>query len=106
MRRGRRPGRAASRDRRTAARALRNPDPGAGPRRGHRRRLLRDLPELTALETLGIARRGYFVEGLGGAQFALPGAVERLRAVGRRRGRDPAPLVLSSVDPPSRTAPR
>jgi ATP-dependent Lhr-like helicase len=32
-----------------------------------------------ALETLGVARRGYFVEGLGGAQFALPGAVERLR---------------------------
>jgi ATP-dependent Lhr-like helicase len=32
-----------------------------------------------ALETLGICRRGYFVEGLGGAQFALPGAVERLR---------------------------
>ena len=27
-----------------------------------------------------MARRGYFVEGLGGAQFALPGAVERLRA--------------------------
>jgi ATP-dependent Lhr-like helicase len=36
--------------------------------------------ELCALETLGIARRGYFIEGLGGAQFALPGAVERLRA--------------------------
>ena len=36
--------------------------------------------ELSQLETLGIARRGYFVEGLGGAQFALPGAVERLRA--------------------------
>jgi ATP-dependent Lhr-like helicase len=33
-----------------------------------------------ALETLGVCRRGYFVEGLGGAQFALPGAVERLRA--------------------------
>jgi ATP-dependent Lhr-like helicase len=32
------------------------------------------------LETLGICRRGYFVEGMGGAQFALPGAVERLRA--------------------------
>ncbi|MDO9407106.1 DEAD/DEAH box helicase [Patulibacter sp.] len=32
-----------------------------------------------ALETLGVCRRGYFVEGLGGAQFALPGAVERLR---------------------------
>ena len=28
--------------------------------------------ELSQLETLGIARRGYFVEGLGGAQFALP----------------------------------
>ena len=38
-------------------------------------------PELSQLETLGIARRGYFVEGLGGAQFALPGAVERLRGV-------------------------
>ncbi len=38
-------------------------------------------PALSALETLGVARRGYFVEGLGGAQFALPGAVERLRAL-------------------------
>ena len=35
--------------------------------------------ELKALETVGACRRGYFVEGLGGAQFALPGAVERLR---------------------------
>ena len=41
--------------------------------------------ELSQLETLGVARRGYFVEGLGGAQFALPGAVERLRALPRRR---------------------
>ena len=40
---------------------------------------------LAALETIGVARRGYFVEGLGGAQFALPGAVERLRAQQRRR---------------------
>ncbi len=53
--------------------------------------------ELAALETLGVARRGYFVEGLGGAQFALPGAVERLRA-GRERP-DPRPLVLAAVDP-------
>ncbi len=52
--------------------------------------------ELTGLETLGTARRGYFVEGLGGAQFALPGAVERLRAQSER---DAAPLVLSAVDP-------
>jgi ATP-dependent Lhr-like helicase len=49
------------------------------------------------LETLGAARRGYFVEGLGGAQFALPGAVERLRA---QREHDAAwPLVLAAVDP-------
>ncbi|MGP0034469.1 MAG: DEAD/DEAH box helicase [Solirubrobacteraceae bacterium] len=52
-------------------------------------------PELTQLETLGIARRGYFVEGLGGAQFALPGAVERLRA----QSDDEAPVVLAAVDP-------
>ena len=53
-------------------------------------------PELGNLETLGTARRGYFVEGLGGAQFALPGAVERLR---ERPGLDDPPLVLSAVDP-------
>ena len=37
--------------------------------------------ELSNLETLGTARRGYFVEGLGGAQFALPAAIERLRGL-------------------------
>ncbi|HSO97901.1 MAG TPA: DEAD/DEAH box helicase [Solirubrobacteraceae bacterium] len=52
--------------------------------------------ELIQLETLGVARRGYFVEGLGGAQFALPGAVERLRA---QSDREAPPLVLSAVDP-------
>ena len=41
--------------------------------------------ELSNLEMLGTARRGYFVEGLGGAQFALPGAVERLRSLPQRR---------------------
>ncbi len=52
---------------------------------------------LSDLETLGVCRRGYFVEGLGGAQFALPGAVERLRArVGE--GEEPA-LVLAATDP-------
>ena len=43
--------------------------------------------ELQNLELLGTARRGYFVEGLGGAQFALPGAVERLRSMPRAGGR-------------------
>jgi ATP-dependent Lhr-like helicase len=52
---------------------------------------------LTELETLGVCRRGYFVEGLGGAQFALPGAVERLRA--GRSDNDGAALVLAAVDP-------
>ena len=53
-------------------------------------------PELSQLETLGTARRGYFVEGLGGAQFALPGAVERLRS---QRGDEHQPVVLSAIDP-------
>jgi ATP-dependent Lhr-like helicase len=52
---------------------------------------------LTQLETLGLARRGYFVEGLGGAQFALPGAVERLR--GLREDDESPPLVLAATDP-------
>jgi ATP-dependent helicase Lhr and Lhr-like helicase len=56
--------------------------------------------ELSQLETLGVARRGYFLEGLGGAQFALPGAVERLRARGGSTSvDDEPPLVLAAVDP-------
>ncbi|HWC85413.1 MAG TPA: DEAD/DEAH box helicase [Solirubrobacteraceae bacterium] len=54
-------------------------------------------PELSQLETLGIARRGYFVQGLGGAQFALPGAVERLRS--QPPAEVEAALVLAAVDP-------
>jgi ATP-dependent Lhr-like helicase len=38
-------------------------------------------PVLRALEDAGQCRRGYFVEGLGAAQFALPGAVDRMRAM-------------------------
>jgi ATP-dependent Lhr-like helicase len=55
--------------------------------------------ELKALETLGVCRRGYFVEGLGGAQFALPGAVERVRELRRREDEDPEALVLAAADP-------
>lgn len=36
---------------------------------------------LSAFEESGRCRRGYFVAGLGAAQFALPGAVDRLRAL-------------------------
>jgi ATP-dependent Lhr-like helicase len=52
-------------------------------------------PVLGALEEAGRVRRGYFVEGLGGAQFALPGAVDRLRA-GEAAG---AATVLAAADP-------
>jgi ATP-dependent Lhr-like helicase len=53
--------------------------------------------ELANLETLGTARRGYFVEGLGGAQFALPAAIERLRTM---RTDEPAGAqVLAATDP-------
>jgi ATP-dependent helicase Lhr and Lhr-like helicase len=52
--------------------------------------------ELGNLELLGTARRGYFVEGLGGAQFALPGAVERLRSLPNADG---SYLVLAATDP-------
>jgi ATP-dependent helicase Lhr and Lhr-like helicase len=45
-----------------------------------------------------VARRGYFVEGLGGAQFALGGAVERLRGQGDPED-DTTPLVLAATDP-------
>ena len=54
--------------------------------------------DLRALETLGLCRRGYFVEGLGGAQFALGGAVERLREL-RDRQEDGDALVLAAADP-------
>ena len=52
--------------------------------------------ELGNLELLGTARRGYFVEGLGGAQFALPGAVERLRSLPEDEG---SFLLLAATDP-------
>jgi ATP-dependent Lhr-like helicase len=54
--------------------------------------------ELRALETLGLCRRGYFVEGLGGAQFALGGAVERLREL-RDAPEERDAVVLPAADP-------
>ncbi len=52
--------------------------------------------EMSNLEMLGTARRGYFVEGLGGAQFALPGAIERLRSLPHPEG---TYTVLAATDP-------
>ena len=69
-------------------------------------------PVLKALEERGAVRRGYFVAGLGAAQFALPGAVDRLRnardprrgdALGGRDGRGGTEpdevVVLAATDP-------
>src|SRR4030095_16373775 len=55
--------------------------------------------ELRALETLGLSRRGYFIEGLGGAPFALGGAVERIRELRPKEGEEPEALVLAAADP-------
>jgi ATP-dependent Lhr-like helicase len=55
-------------------------------------------PVLRAMEASGTVRRGYFVAGLGAAQFSLPGAIDRLRAA-----RDPSNeadiLTLAAADP-------
>jgi ATP-dependent Lhr-like helicase len=53
-------------------------------------------PVLRAMEEAGRIRRGYFVAGLGGAQFAVPGAVDRLR---RFRDAGDDTLVLAATDP-------
>ncbi len=52
-------------------------------------------PVLGAMEERGAVRRGYFVEGLGAAQFALPGAVERLRSPDEQV----RSVVLAATDP-------
>ena len=58
-------------------------------------------PVLRAFEDTGRARRGYFVEGLGAAQFALPGAVDRMRSMAtpRRPDADGGCVVLAANDP-------
>jgi ATP-dependent Lhr-like helicase len=53
---------------------------------------------LKVLEERGQVRRGYFVAGLGAAQFALPGAVDRLRSV-RDEAEGETPIVLAATDP-------
>jgi ATP-dependent Lhr-like helicase len=55
-------------------------------------------PVLKRLEETGRLRRGYFVAGLGAAQFAQPGAIDLLRA---ERDEKPEPQVatLAATDP-------
>jgi ATP-dependent Lhr-like helicase len=69
-------------------------------------------PVFKAMEEAGHVRRGYFVAGLGAAQFAHPGAVDRLRSFrptaeetpspgdrGDDREEPGGPLVLAAADP-------
>jgi ATP-dependent Lhr-like helicase len=56
-------------------------------------------PILRAMEEAGRIRRGYFVEGLGAAQFALAGALERLRIVREPEGGAPVVHLLAATDP-------
>ena len=64
-------------------------------------------PVLRAMEEAGHCRRGYFVEGLGGAQFALPGAVDRMRAMAADRASpvQAEPPRFPGAPPGSRPAP-
>jgi len=55
-------------------------------------------PVLKAMEESGRCRRGYFVDGLGGAQFALAGAVDRMRSL-VEVGDATSTAVLAATDP-------
>ncbi len=56
---------------------------------------------LSGFEEAGRARRGYFVEGLGAAQFATGATVDRLRSFAREPDSERAPvaLTLAATDP-------
>ncbi|HEU4671577.1 MAG TPA: DEAD/DEAH box helicase [Candidatus Limnocylindrales bacterium] len=56
-------------------------------------------PVLRAMEEAARIRRGYFVDGLGGAQFAQGGAIDRLRAVREPVPGEPVVHVLAAADP-------
>jgi ATP-dependent Lhr-like helicase len=55
--------------------------------------------EFQRMEMRGDIRRGYFVEGLSGMQYALPGAVEELRRVSTQPESSQHPLLLNACDP-------
>jgi ATP-dependent helicase Lhr and Lhr-like helicase len=58
--------------------------------------------QLDRMEMRGEVRRGYFVSGMPGPQFALPEVVERLRALAAEAGQgdeEPRPVVMNATDP-------
>ncbi|QDP98841.1 DEAD/DEAH box helicase [Microlunatus elymi] len=55
---------------------------------------------LSTLEESGQCRRGYYIDGLGAAQFAVPGAIDRLRDHQRELDLEhPRAVVLAATDP-------
>jgi len=56
-------------------------------------------PVLRAMEEAGRIRRGYFVDGLGAAQFALAGAIDRLRGLREPEAGAPRVDLLAAADP-------
>jgi ATP-dependent Lhr-like helicase len=56
-------------------------------------------PVLRRLEDTGRVRRGYFVAGLGAAQFAQPGAVDLLRAARVPDDHESITVTLTATDP-------
>ncbi len=57
---------------------------------------------MARLEEAGRCRRGYFIEHLGAAQFAVPATVDRLRTFGEDtelRATEPVALALAATDP-------
>ncbi|MDR7255221.1 ATP-dependent Lhr-like helicase [Nocardioides sp. BE266] len=58
---------------------------------------------LSAFEDTGRCRRGYFIEGLGAAQFGSAGAIDRLRTFSEpestKAGAKPAVVALAATDP-------
>jgi ATP-dependent Lhr-like helicase len=54
---------------------------------------------LSAFEDTGRCRRGYFIEGLGAAQFGSAGAIDRLRTFGERADSKPQAVTLAATDP-------
>ena len=56
-------------------------------------------PILASMSDAGVCQRIYAIEGAGGAQFALPGAVDEIRSATGSGTQPPEVLVLSAVDP-------
>lgn len=54
---------------------------------------------LSAFEDTGRCRRGYFIEGLGAAQFGSAGAIDRLRTFSERADSKPGAVTLAATDP-------